>query len=87
MSNPFGWLPVGPSTVLQGAGQSQPRVSGRVRDIAVSPNGKRIYIAAAGGGVWYSSDTGSTWSPVGNWIQVKPSSPSNPPPDECPSRP
>ena len=84
MSNPFGWLPVGPSTVLQGAGQSQPRVSGRVRDIAVSPNGKRIYIAAAGGGVWYSSDTGSTWSPVGNWIQVKPSSPSNPPPDEPP---
>jgi hypothetical protein len=68
MSNPFGWIPLGPSTVIRGFAESQPRVSGRVRDIAVSANGKRVYIAAAGAGVWYSGDTGSTWSPVGNWI-------------------
>jgi hypothetical protein len=68
MSKPWGWIPIGPSTVIRGFAENQPRVSGRVRDIAVSPDGTRVYIAAAGGGVWYSGDRGSTWSPVGNWL-------------------
>ena len=46
---------------------SRPRVSGRIRDLAVSPDGQRAYCASAKGGVWYSGDAGATWAPVGGW--------------------
>ena len=59
------WLPIGPQVTLEGQGGSAPRVSGRVRDLAISENGKRVYVATANGGVWYSSDSGATWSPLG----------------------
>jgi len=62
------WVPIGPSTVIAGQGGSRPRVAGRVRDLAVSPDGKRAYAAAANGGVWYTGDAGITWSPLGNWV-------------------
>ena len=61
------WLPIGPSTVVNPSISSRPRVSGRVRDIAVSRDGLRAYAATAQGGVWYSSNAGVSWSPVGNW--------------------
>lgn len=61
------WVPIGPSIVVQGQAGSRPRVAGRVRDLAVSDDGKRVYAATANGGVWYSSDSGTTWSPLGNW--------------------
>jgi len=61
------WLPLGPSTVLRGQAGRSPRVSGRVRDIAVSDDGQRVYVASANGGVWYSSNAGTTWSPLGGW--------------------
>jgi len=57
---PFGtsllWLPAGPATVLGGQAESSPRVSGRVRDIAVSADGTRAYAATANGGIWYTDD-------------------------------
>ncbi|MEZ5833850.1 MAG: hypothetical protein R3D05_21990 [Dongiaceae bacterium] len=59
------WLPIGPAVTLQGQAGSAPRVAGRVRDIAVSDDGKRVYAATANGGVWYSGDAGATWSPLG----------------------
>ncbi|HET6159920.1 MAG TPA: hypothetical protein VFE34_16360 [Dongiaceae bacterium] len=59
------WLPIGPSVTLQGQAGSAPRVAGRVRDLAVSDDGKRVYAATANGGVWYSGDAGATWSPLG----------------------
>jgi hypothetical protein len=62
------WVPIGPSTVLHGQAGSRPRVAGRVRDIAVSPDGQRAYAATANGGVWFTSDAGNTWSPLGNWL-------------------
>ncbi len=62
------WVPIGPSIVLQGQAGSRPRVAGRVRDLAVSDDGMRVYAATANGGVWYSSDGGTTWSPLGNWV-------------------
>jgi hypothetical protein len=62
------WVPIGPSTVLNGQGSDHPRVSGRVRDIAVSDDGQRAYAATANGGVWYTSDGGNAWSPLGNWL-------------------
>lgn len=59
------WLPIGPSITLRGQAGSEPRVTGRVRDLAVSDDGMRAYVATANGGVWYSSDAGTTWSPLG----------------------
>jgi len=40
-------------------------MSGRISDIANHPtNNKIIYIGAAGGGVWKSSDGGASFSPI-----------------------
>jgi len=68
---PFGtsllWLPAGPATVLGGQAESSPRVSGRVRDIAVSADGTRAYAATANGGIWYTDDSGASWLQVGGW--------------------
>src|SRR5688572_10574482 len=61
------WLPIGPSMVILESLTDRPRVSGRVRDVAVSPDGTRAYAATAGGGVWYTGDSGVSWSPIGNW--------------------
>lgn len=64
------WLPLGPATTLRGSGDSEPRVAGRVRDIAVSPNGQRAYAASALGGLWYTDTAGARWAPVGAWAMV-----------------
>jgi len=61
------WNPIGPSVVRQGQARGRPRVSGRVRDLAVSSNGQRAYAATAKGGVWYTGDGGATWEPLGGW--------------------
>ena len=61
------WIPLGPATVLGGQGDGLAHITGRVREVEVSPNGLRVYAATANGGVWYSSDQGSTWMPVGGW--------------------
>jgi len=61
------WVPIGPSVVRQGQADGRPRVSGRVRDLAVSANGQRVYAATAKGGVWYTGDGGATWEPLGGW--------------------
>jgi photosystem II stability/assembly factor-like uncharacterized protein len=49
----FTWRSVGPA----GAG-------GRVVDISVSGDPARIYIATGGGGVWKTSNEGTTWAPI-----------------------
>ena len=59
------WLPMGPAATLRGASDADPRASGRIRDLAVSDDGTRIYAGTAGGGVWYSGDSGISWLPVG----------------------
>jgi hypothetical protein len=61
------WMPIGPTVVLDGQAGGRPRVSGRANDIWVSPDGQRAYVATANGGVWFSSDRGETWSPLGGW--------------------
>ncbi len=63
------WVPIGPSVVRRGQGTGRPRVVGRIRDLAVSSDGTRIYAASAKGGVWYSGDGGGSWSPVGGWAE------------------
>jgi hypothetical protein len=66
------WVPIGPSIVVNGQAGGRPRVAGRVRDLAISPDGMRVYAATANGGVWYSADSGTTWSPLGNWNPTPP---------------
>ena len=52
------WLPLGPSVILNGQMESHQRVSGRVRALAVSDDGQRVFAGSANGGVWYSRDGG-----------------------------
>jgi hypothetical protein len=61
------WVPVGPVTVLNGQAAGAPRVAGRIRDLAVSDDGRRAYAAAGAGGVWYTDDFATTWRPLGGW--------------------
>ena len=49
---PFLWLPIGPSVVLHGQASNHPRVAGRVRSMAVSSDGSRIYAGTGSGGLW-----------------------------------
>jgi hypothetical protein len=59
------WISLGPVAVLGGQADTRPRVSGRVRALAVAPDGQRAYAGTANGGVWYSDDAGASWLPVG----------------------
>lgn len=63
------WVPIGPSVVRRGQAENRPRVTGRIRDLAVDATGQRAYAASANGGVWYTGDAGSTWAPVGGWAE------------------
>ena len=55
------WAPIGPASLQSGGGL----VSGRVAGIAVDPTDPNtIYVAAAGGGVWKTTDGGTTWTPL-----------------------
>lgn len=62
------WVPIGPAAVLRGQADTTPRVSGRVRALAVHPDGRRVYAGTANGGVWYSDDAGLSWLPLGMFI-------------------
>ena len=54
-----GWTAIGPASLNSGGGQ----VSGRITGIAVDPTSTNIiYVAAAGGGVWKTTDGGTTWT-------------------------
>src|ERR1043166_9586941 len=55
------WTFIGPGPLASGG--STGNVSGRITGIATDPtNANIIYIAAAGGGVWKSTDGGTTWN-------------------------
>lgn len=61
------WVPIGPAVVRRGQANDRPRVTGRIRDLAVHPLGVRAYAATGQGGLWYTGDGGATWDPVGGW--------------------
>ncbi|WP_328994356.1 hypothetical protein OG394_07940 [Kribbella sp. NBC_01245] len=66
------WVPIGPSVVRSKRGlfgASWPRATGRVRDLAVSTDGRRAYAATAKGGLWYTEDGAATWAPIGGWAE------------------
>src|ERR1700730_6819916 len=59
--NTSSWTAIGPASLTSGS--TNGLVSGRVAGIAADPtNANIIYIAPAGGGVWKTTDGGSTWT-------------------------
>ncbi len=66
------WKPIGPAGVLRGQAGSQPTMSGRVSGLAVAPDGKRVYLATASGGVWRSDDQGRRWRPLMDSVNSDP---------------
>lgn len=57
------WQPLGPDRVI--SGQSGSRVSGRVSALAIHPRDRDvIFIGAAQGGVWRTTDAGASWVPL-----------------------
>ena len=77
------WTAIGPASL--NSGTTNGLVSGRVTGIAADPtNANIIYAAPAGGGVWKTTDSGSTWTEITDTqstmsmgaIAVAPSNPS-----------
>jgi photosystem II stability/assembly factor-like uncharacterized protein len=59
------WTAIGPAPVLGGQVSGSGPVSGRITGIAVKPTDPNtIYIAAAGGGVWKTTNGGTNWAPL-----------------------
>lgn len=58
------WTPLGPSVVAHGQAEGNPPVSGRIPTLVVGPGGTRAYAGAANGGVWYSENSGASWTPI-----------------------
>src|SRR5262245_30831720 len=57
------WTAIGPAPIANGQRPGGGPVSGRITGIAADPvDGNTIYIAAAGGGVWKTTDGGSLWN-------------------------
>lgn len=56
------WVPLGPGGI---SSLQDDMISGRLTSIAIDPRDSSIvYVAAAGGGVWKTTDRGANWSPL-----------------------
>jgi hypothetical protein len=65
--NTTAWTPIGPSPIVQGV---TPRYSGRITGIAADPSdptGGTVYITAAEGGVWKTTDAND---PLPEWVPL-----------------
>jgi hypothetical protein len=68
--NAFSWTPIGPAPITDsnplGPGYTQPtNFAGRITGVAGSPTDPNtLYIAAAGGGVWKTTNAGQSWTPL-----------------------
>jgi hypothetical protein len=65
------WTPMGPAPEVQNAKGLFPAHSGRIRSIAISPDGdldtRTVFIGTASGGIWRSRNSGDTWEPVSDY--------------------
>jgi sortilin (neurotensin receptor 3)/immunoglobulin I-set domain protein len=65
-STSLSWTSIGPGSVASGYPSHWGNVSGRVRAIAVSQsNASLAYLGAASGGIWKTTNGGSSWADVG----------------------
>jgi hypothetical protein len=66
--NSSSWTEIGPFPVPNGQTQQFPAtaaVTGRVTSVAVDPNNSnKVYLGTAQGGVWRSTNGGTTWAPI-----------------------
>jgi photosystem II stability/assembly factor-like uncharacterized protein len=68
--NSFSWTPIGPAPIvnslpISGSIAGNPPLTGRITGIATDPTDPNtIYLAAAGGGVWKTTDGGQMWTPL-----------------------
>lgn len=61
------WTPIGPGPVIVGPGNA---FAGRTISIAIDPtNTSVMYVGTANGGVWKSTDGGTTWSPKADYVR------------------
>jgi uncharacterized repeat protein (TIGR01451 family) len=59
------WTPLGPAPISNGQRPGGGPVSGRLAGVAAHPTDPNtIYVAAAGGGVWRTTDGGTNWTPL-----------------------
>jgi photosystem II stability/assembly factor-like uncharacterized protein len=59
------WTAEGPAPILNGQTPGDQPVSGRIAAVAADPSDPdTIYVAAAGGGVWRTTDGGTSWTPL-----------------------
>jgi hypothetical protein len=68
------WLPLGPSVVLNGQTVGSQPVGGRVAGLAIGQGGSVIYAASANGGVFRSSDGGTSWRALMDRFDMDPTS-------------
>ena len=62
---PIGWQSLGPTAIPNGQtyGSNEIGVIGRVSSLAVDPgNPRHLLLGAAGGGIWESTDMGTSWA-------------------------
>src|SRR5262245_28719475 len=63
--NPLSWTPIGPAPLVNGLTDYTENTSGRLTGVAADPaDPNTLYVAAAGGGVWKTTDGGSSWAPL-----------------------
>ena len=66
------WTPIGPSAMKMGQYAMGP-VSGRLNAIAQQPgNDNIVYVGAAAGGVWKTTNAGASWTPVFDNVGTQP---------------
>ncbi|HWW85845.1 MAG TPA: Ig-like domain repeat protein [Vicinamibacterales bacterium] len=59
------WTALGPAPIASGQRPGGGPVSGRLTGIAAHPSdADTLYVSAAGGGVWNTTDAGMTWTPL-----------------------
>src|SRR5262245_25555099 len=65
---PAAWNPIGPAPIIDPgdvSGEGSQPYAGRLTGLAADPTDPNtIYIAAAGGGVWKTTNGGTTWAPL-----------------------
>jgi hypothetical protein len=65
------WIPLGPVPISDGQTAGGLAVSGRITGVATDPqDANTIFVTAAGGGVWRTTDGGASWTALTDYLTV-----------------